>query len=844
MTNNTQQDPATSPTRRSTRFASRSASLGSRASASRDGPNRTQTPRRSSTPKALQNFDWGSFDPNLPLDPGFWENADLGFDFSNVGVQGGDLNTQTSTPFNLLNNTLSAVPGAHGVNFGLGNPQDFQPTWDQAPLQFVPAQPVAAISPRGRRRSSRSASRASVGDVYGTLDASAGVVPGTYQYPEPVDPRDLGHGPYAFHSLNPADESLFIPETRASPYSPVRSRRSLSDAAEDDDRGRKSPSHHSYHSHNSKRSSHRSRSTRSSESETRPPKRKSVFNDNFKFEKPVADTRKPWIRTNGTTKGLTTRTAKCNSYDPDQYYTYSRPPLGDWSSRRNEFHYTKHGELTDATYTAEQIRDFILNYPEDRHNKIKLQLFIQVGPTDSARRYMSQSWAKCRFRECPVNVYEKGTILHGHYRVAFDERSYGTNNRYDPHLAASAYAHLYCMERFLDFEYICRKAHVYVDTRQYSTEPKGKFHATLAGRPECGIAQDFVKYAARGTLRESMKEFAEYPVHSDYAEGEAKPHEHTLTAQMHKVKAATRPAAQIRQFEERGLGPSHILVNKGDLEVLMQEKKRRKEKAAKDLAKRKRERDLENDSDEDEGGGNQAYMNKRRRLVDEAKSQYVVSKRQAPGRRNMRKEHVPEATQQATQQATQPQPWEVDDDEDSLDENHPIPPRPQSARRSRRTAGQHINYTEPPNVVPEIPAGYAPAQDSFRRTPMPTSPSSTRRKSIYVDPELEGVDFDALFKEQGLNRRTSSITNFPPLRTGSILRNPGPRSPPPRSATLRSASLKKSNVSFAEQPVSSSHTFDTQAPPRDRSPRDRSPRSPKRPARSQLGPAKKKARSV
>lgn len=868
MQDETRQNSATSPIRRSSRVASRDVS--------------TQMPPRRSTPKHLNNFDWDSFDPNQ-FDPGLWDvdDADFSTDVNNLDpfpIPGGDYDAtqfdpQLSTSLNLLQNPLSAVPGALDLNLKF---DQIPETFDYYPLNpapnaaphYSPVQPVAFGSPLTQRKVSRSTSKAFHESDYGGFDATYPVEPVSYnspsaphrslhsatrdptedvvygnfddaaaeydpqayQYPEPFDPRIFANSPYALGNIDPANDSLFIPETRPSSHPSVRSRRSPIEAV-DIDRRRQSFSRNSYHSGSTYPDvSHSSRS--GSES---AHKRKSVFQDTFKYERPQADSQKPWIRTNGTTRGLTTRTAKCNSYDPGQYYTYTPPPLGDWSSRRNEFQYTKNGELSDATYSAEQIRDFILNYPEDKDGKTRLQLFIQVGPTDSARRYLSQTWAKCRFRDCPVNKYEKGTILHGHYRVAFDERSYGTSNRYDPHLAASAYAHLYCMERFLDFEYICRKTHVQVDTRQYSTEPKGKFHATLSGRPECGIAQEFVKYASRGTLRTSMSEFAEYPVHSQYAEGQSKPHEHTLTAHMHKVKAGTRPAAQIKQFEDRGLGPSHILVNKGDLEVLMQEKRRKKDKAAKNLAKRKRERDLRQESDdEDEDDGNEDYSNKRRRLVAEAKNEYVVSNRRAP-MRNVRKDKSPEASR--------PAPWEVDDDEDSANEQQPISPRPQNARRSPRNANQHINYREP-SLELDIPSGYQPAVNHFRRTPTPTSGRPRRRGSVYIDPELAGVDFDALFKDSGLNdslnRRSSSIVPFTPLRTSSILRSTGPRWAGLRSASLRSASSSRPNVSFAKQPVTRSHTFDTQAPPQDVDAREMPPPPSPRRTRLQLKTLKEK----
>jgi hypothetical protein len=286
----------------------------------------------------------------------------------------------------------------------------------------------------------------------------------------------------------------------------------------------------------------------------------------FKPEKPKPRDDKPWIRTNNTTKGLTTRTAKINKYQP--VYEDRPHPLGDaWISvSGNLFTYTEKCEFSEKTYSAEQIRDFIFNYPKNKKTHAKLKLWIQKAPTDSARRYVSPWHAKCRFKECPAHLYQTGTILHGHYRVAFDERWHAHHLNVDPFHVAG-FAHLYCMERFLDFEAVCKLGIVEVDDRAMPHEPKGRFAGTLAGQPEFGIAQDFVLTAAEGVLRTETEEFQNYPVHSHFKRGQPKPHEDTLTYWMHKHKNDARPKAQIMQFDERKLAPSHILVHLGDLEV-------------------------------------------------------------------------------------------------------------------------------------------------------------------------------------------------------------------------------------------------------------------------------------
>ncbi|KAF2469883.1 uncharacterized protein BDR25DRAFT_370553 [Lindgomyces ingoldianus] len=281
-------------------------------------------------------------------------------------------------------------------------------------------------------------------------------------------------------------------------------------------------------------------------------------------DQPKTDDARPWIRVNATTKGDTTRTSKINNYTAN--YEERPHPLGTgWDGPKHRFDYTPAGEFKEKTMSAPQIKEFILHYPRDQRTA-KLKLWLQKGPTDSARRYKTNTWSKCRFRNCPAQVYQTGTILHGHYRIAFDEKWHRDRENADPFLT-TGYVHLYCMERFLDFPEICTKADVEVDTRSLTNEPKAHFAATLAGAPESGIGIAFIENCRRKKLQQ-IDEFKDYPCHADYKHGEPKPHEKTLTYWMTKIKAESRPPAQIRQFQARGLKNTHLVVNLGDLEVL------------------------------------------------------------------------------------------------------------------------------------------------------------------------------------------------------------------------------------------------------------------------------------
>jgi hypothetical protein len=306
--------------------------------------------------------------------------------------------------------------------------------------------------------------------------------------------------------------------------------------------------------------------------------------------------------------GLSTRTGKINNYKVPYEV---RPPPKDWhyfvrdkdgKPTKVEVKYTKNGELVQDKLSAREIKDFIFRYRENEERPgSRLKLWIQKCPTDSARRYFNKEHSKCRFSECPAVVNQTGTILHGHYRVAFDEMwlTHGKNS--DPYFA-SMYAHLYCMERFLDFKVVCKHRNVVeVDSRELLQEPKGRWAASLHAQPESTIARDFVKLC-RGEIS-YMDEFENYPVHSHYKRGAGKPHENTLTYYMHEAKESTRPPAQLDQFiVERNLKRTHILVHKGNLDVMFSEIKKRKERRAKRAkkARRAKRKKRANDNEDDE----------------------------------------------------------------------------------------------------------------------------------------------------------------------------------------------------------------------------------------------------
>ena len=321
--------------------------------------------------------------------------------------------------------------------------------------------------------------------------------------------------------------------------------------------------------------------------------RTKYVNTTFVPEKPKTDRRAWWVRVNGITEGKTSRTGKINQYDADEVYGPLLPhPLGKWMGRKTCFRYNKYGELSEKTYTARQIREFLYEHPETKDCKLKL--WIQKSPADSARRYGTPDLSKCRFKDCPVQRDMKGSILHGQYRVAFDEKWYKYRLNADPFLTAG-HVHLYCMERFLDFPDICKKLDVEVDVRHMANEPKQRFAATLAGSIEANIASSFLEACRESRLNEKHPN---YPFHGDYSYGNPKPHEYTLTYAMNKAKLGSRPPAQIRQFEARGVLDSNVVVHLGDLEKFVAARQKNKQ-SKKGRLKHNREADSGSEAEEE-----------------------------------------------------------------------------------------------------------------------------------------------------------------------------------------------------------------------------------------------------
>ncbi|KAF2843675.1 hypothetical protein M501DRAFT_994681 [Patellaria atrata CBS 101060] len=335
----------------------------------------------------------------------------------------------------------------------------------------------------------------------------------------------------------------------------------------------------------------------------------------FRAEKPRKDSTHYWVRTNTTTAGKTSRTGKINQFDPSTVYKQLPNVMPDWHSSSYKFKYNKFGELEQKIFSVEKLRQFLFEHPKTKDCELKL--WIQKSPADSARRYPFPHSNKCRFADCPMQVYQTGTILHGHYRIAFDEKWFKYRDNSDPFRMAG-YVHLYCLERFMDFPKICRKLDIEVDERFLVSEPNARFAATLNGSSEAGIARTFIDLCKR---RKLDKEFPDYPRHNEFHRGEQKPHEYTLTRAMNYERISKRPTAQVKEFERRGLQGSHVLIHMGDLEMFCLAKLARKEVKLK--SKKRAKKDVE-ESDSEESEADDGIPQPKKRRYNTKKRRSVV----------------------------------------------------------------------------------------------------------------------------------------------------------------------------------------------------------------------------
>ena len=175
---------------------------------------------------------------------------------------------------------------------------------------------------------------------------------------------------------------------------------------------------------------------------------------------------------------------KRRHYVPNKAYT----PLVKAPKTWDIFQYTKDGELDPARlFTADEINRYLFNHPLHRghHNSRESQLNLRIHktPAASAKRFPNGLW--CRFKDCPMR-----TIGQGQYLVVMDELSVQYPH-HDPFLNA-AYMHLWCMERYCNFEAICANLNVSAKCRDARLE-EGRKNRFCLGTEEERVVEDWVE---------------------------------------------------------------------------------------------------------------------------------------------------------------------------------------------------------------------------------------------------------------------------------------------------------------------------------------------------------------
>ncbi|KAH6644707.1 hypothetical protein C7974DRAFT_26531 [Boeremia exigua] len=559
----------------------------------------------------------------------------------------------------------------------------------------------------------------------------------------------------------------------------------------------------------SKRATQKKRDSVSSASTSATPAEPAKY---LPGEKPKKVDTKPWIRTNANTEG-DTRTSKINNWK--NKYGYKPLPLGTWSFGKHTFTYTQYENvdfLTEAPMSTRKISDYIFKYPSDDDKR--LILWIQKMPADQGRRYGSKQHSKCAFRDCPMQRYVEGTISTGEYRVAFDEKHHTYGDRVDPY-DCTAYAHLYCMEQFLDFERVCQEADVRIDTRlDMPLEPNGRAAFSMVDVPARHEIGRFLKAASQGKLRQSQHWY-NYPLHADYKRDEQKPHECTLTYLAHCMYEAHQDDSHKRQAALRRVTVSQRRVHLGDLEMSVADKRimldvyggKKKARNAK-LEDHYDERILYHITRAEQEA--KAFLEGKRRKKTSAKKS--KKRKIGEGDDTDEEEEFTCSTQSRGTRTTRQKKQRVNYAESPVMQQYAqasyAQPRPVQPASTLEQQVQHLqthvatNFSPPPK-----PAPTQPPIDPMLALDFPFSPytvPATPKFDISDFPTCEDdLPSDNLEKVLALERRQSFAAELGPT---SILKSPA------YARTPRSVTFAR-RVGFEAQPVSASKVYRVDDPP-------------------------------
>ncbi|KAH7406882.1 hypothetical protein DE146DRAFT_630158 [Phaeosphaeria sp. MPI-PUGE-AT-0046c] len=530
-------------------------------------------------------------------------------------------------------------------------------------------------------------------------------------------------------------------------------------------------------------------------------------------EKPQKCDDKPWIRVNINTRGETTRTARINGEANElRKYKFKPLPNGDsWESRKFKFEYDEHSNMHEfkvKRMPPRQIFEYIMDYPSD-----DLKLWIQVSPADSARRYGSPAHSKCLFEQCPKHVHhESGTIEVGHYQVAFDEKFKAHGNKVVDPFDVVGYVHLYCLERFCDFATICQFADIEVDTRVDLPREPRQAKWTMSGRPEAVPAQSFIRACKKGQLRQDGA-FKNYPVHR--SSKLLKDYEHTVNSAMVDVNVQHRTASQIKQFIDRKLTTSTLLISRGDLELAMTQKKIKRSAAYKQAVREGRAESFDF----------AAHYDNYDPIINERIAQYKALKEQFQAGTAAGKKSQPPRAKATT--STKRKAIAIDSDDENEDEYpEDVPSDIEELETSRAPVRNgtrfsprkkaRVDYSQveqpspryPPGAAQpqpsNIPHGYLPAHNAG--PVLANAPPSRNNSLSHLFPQDQPYNIDDYPLPEGLlGGQAAQLTEEEFDKLMELQRRQSSISTAPRTAR---------KASFNPEPVSDQTVFDTDDPPR------------------------------
>ena len=381
-------------------------------------------------------------------------------------------------------------------------------------------------------------------------------------------------------------------------------------------------------------------------------------------------------------------------------------------------------------------------------------------------------------------------------------------------------------------------------------EPKGHFASAFGSKHhhEAALAKKFIDAARKGRLRETH-EFAEYPVHDEYARGAPKPHERTLIYALYGMNIKHRAKSQMKQFIlQRKIRPGSFPVHRGDMEVKLVDKKIERLPAFKEFMKEGSKKDFdyaayydefhpeikqriaecvvlrEQFIAEDEMGVTPKRPRARRRQSLDDSGERVTTRKQKKKKKyilvdsDSSEDEAPAHKHRSKKGRVVSQDDSDDDEFEEIGSQALSMPQSRASRRSLRQKPR-IDYTEPQDVLWDISEEAPQTSDAPGYQPAARYADARTASCSHLFPEnndkaWDKVDLSSVAEDSAAPSLTpaeiDALVTAAHRRKSSTLSN-GPWVSACRSPRSRRASVRR--ASFNVQPVSSSKEFRLNDPP-------------------------------